>query len=288
MGIGLAWRLSPQVYAWRVRGAGEAKSGALPAFLQAGTQDAAAAGYDGIEVGLSVLAREGRAERLGEHLAERRLALAALFATLRLGSGQEAVQEIPRLAAAGRATGCRLLNLATLADPRFEAGEEDPPELGPLLAELGAQVAEQEMRLCWHPHEEHLRNDGARLLALLEATPARQVHVCLDLGWVARAGSDPVRLLRACGSRVGTVHLRDVQEGVWCQAVGEGELDLDRIAAELCGHQQVEWAAVELWFERATRVTRSLLDNARASLDALRRPDRLGAPPDREPPGDRS
>jgi sugar phosphate isomerase/epimerase len=277
MGVRLAWRLSPQVYAWRMKATSEAKSGEPPAFLLAGMGDAAAAGYDGIEVGLSVLG--SRVERIAELLAEHRLALAALFATLRLESCEEAMREIPRLAAAAGATGCRLLNLATLADPRLGAAAADPPNLVPLLSELGARVSEQGMRLCWHPHEEHLRADGARLLALLEATPAQHVHVCLDLGWVGRAGTDPVRLLRACGSRLGTVHLRDVRGGVWCQALGEGGLDLDGICAELRGQEQVEWASVELWFERATPVTRSLLANARASADALRRPQRLGAPP---------
>jgi sugar phosphate isomerase/epimerase len=86
---------------------------------------------------------------------------------------------------------------------------------------------------------------------------------------VAHAGADCLELLSACDGRLGLLHVRDVRQGVWCQAIGEGELDLAEIGRQLQKSEYEGWVAVELWFDRATLVTRSIVQNARVSRERL-------------------
>jgi sugar phosphate isomerase/epimerase len=272
----LAWRLSPQLYAWRLKGAADDVTGAL-ATLHQGIADASHMGYDGVEFSMSWLQEPGRLTAVAELLRNHGLDLAALFATVSDGADESALKRVAELAGQARSTTCVLLNVATVPSrraPRQTVGTIEDVDVAAtirVVGAIGARLLDQGMLLCWHPHAEHLRSSGEGLLRVLEATDPAAVAVCLDLGWVAKSGEDCVSLLRACEGRLGMLHLRDVRDGVWSQAVGDGELPLDAIGKQLQQAQYQGWASVELWFDRATRVTRSLRDNGQLSLKALRK-----------------
>lgn len=67
---------------------------------------------------------------------------------------------------------------------------------------------------------------------LLPALDPEACDLCLDLGWVHRAGLDPVAMMRAHAARVGYLHLRDFA-GERSVALGRGEVDLARQLAVL-------------------------------------------------------
>ena len=263
----LAWRLSPQIYAWRVRGS---DGRILPAFLEAGIDDAVAAGYSGVEVNLSALEGPGRVRALAEILGARGIASAAVFVTVRADDSEDALHEIADRAAPVVSLGCRILNVAVAPSSPGEAPGSFARTIA-MLSRLGTLCAARGVQLQWHPHDEDLRGGVSRLDEVLESTSREHVGVCLDLGWVLQAERDPVSLIRRCRGRIGIVHLRDRRDAAWCQALGEGDLDLEASLAELDRGGFDGWLSVELWFDRATRITRSLRENAAASAAALRR-----------------
>jgi sugar phosphate isomerase/epimerase len=265
----LSWRISPQLYAWRKGGAEEAPSG-LPQYLEEAFSHAAAGGYQGVEFGLSILNSNTRTRIIMDRLRERNLELAALFATLREGSGEKAIAEIAKLAEHAAGTGCTLLNVATLPPPGSPAaasgsvgGHRGTLEI---LEELGKALEGTSLRVCWHPHEEHLRNGAAGLREFTDnAGPA--LAVCLDVGWVLRANEVPENVLINDLGRIRMLHLRDMSQGRWRQALGEGDLNLRAVLAASSRLPHLHWASVEIWIERNTEVTRELAENALVSSE---------------------
>ena len=264
----LAWRLSPQLYAWTVRGRAD-PAGLLPAFVEVGLDDAAAATYEGVELALSIVRTKARAAKLEGTLAARGLRLAGLFAQLDERTPEAELHEVARRAADGAVADCRTIIVATTPAPVGRRAGSDHEHGPKLLARLAPIVAAHGLETCWHPHVEHLENDGAGLRRFL--CEVDTVRICLDLGWVIRAQADPARLLDACGGRLGALHLRDASASRWREAVGTGDLDLAQVADRVVRSSFDGWVTVELWFERATAVTRPLRDNALASATAIRR-----------------
>jgi sugar phosphate isomerase/epimerase len=271
----LAWRLSPQLYAWRVRGKSTG-SDLLPAFIHEGIADASYAGYDGVEFGLSVLRIPARIPALVKLLQSHGLALAALFCTISTGADDHSIETVVNHAITAPAIGCQFLIVATVQERR--SSQNIPSRIENLnlsntariIESLGTRLAERDIHVCWHPHEEHLGNGGEGLLRVLNATRINHVGLCLDLGWILRVSEDPLSILNACNERLRWLHIRDLSDGVWCQAIGEGLLDLGAITDRLKQFRYAGWLSVELWFERNTRMTRSLRENARISSERLR------------------
>ncbi|MBV9209307.1 MAG: sugar phosphate isomerase/epimerase [Acidobacteria bacterium] len=281
---GIAWRLSPQLYAWRMRQAKSPHDSIVPQFIADGLEDAANAGYDGVELGLSAFASAEVAEAVSNALKQHKLGIAALFYDVSTGADDESLRKIGSAATQAAKFGARLLNIITVADPATQAPHKkwrDDGSLDSVLRVMSVLAEEAErggMNVCWHPHAENLSEDCTGLRRFLQQSAQTRVGVCLDLGWVLRAGSDPLRALRLCGDRLSLIHLRDFNQGVWCQALGEGLLDLEAIGQYLVEYEREVWTSVEFFIDRSSRVTRSLADNARASASELRsfRPWKLG------------
>lgn len=270
----IAWRISPQLYAWSIRGAPPGPSG-LPAALLQGIEDAALAAYDGVEFSLSWLQTPDRVPAVREHLRSRGMKLAALFATVNDRADATALAAVADVAKRAFATDCALLNLATvpLAPRQRTAGEHLDGELAPtihVLETTGALLRDSGISLCWHPHDADFRNGGEGLQRVLAATDPAEVGICLDLGWIARVGEDSLALMRTCTGRLRMLHVRNVHHGYWSQSVDVGDLDLGAVGAYLQQSRYEGWLAVELWFERQTSITRSLDENALLSARALR------------------
>ena len=260
-----AWRISPQTYAWRIRSADPPDSD-VPAFLKHGVADAVAAGYDGVEFGLSTFNRPGRVEAVKQLLSEDALALASVFATVNASMSEAMLDELVRQAEAPLSANCTILNVAIQSQKIWDA--ESLHASVAVLNRLSEPLRTRAIQLCWHPHKEHFVAGCDGLLRVLEG--ALDCQVCLDLGWVALAGEDPVAVIGKCGSRIGYLHIRDLKGDSWTQSVGTGVLDVPGICQALERIHYGGWMAVELWFDRSTEVTRPLAENAAASLAVLR------------------
>jgi sugar phosphate isomerase/epimerase len=268
----LLWRMTPHAYAWRARDDRQPVNG-VPGMLAEGVEHADRAGYDGIEASLAWVVRPGVADALAAELARRDLVVDALFASLSVDAGADVVDRLAAQAKAARPTGYRFLNVVTVPTPaqrrEFSPTFDGPvPVVAALVGGLARALENTGLVVAWHPHDVSLRDGVDEVLGQV----GQDVRLCLDLGWVGRAGLEPVAVLRRLADRVATVHVRDLRaDGEWCEAVGEGVFDLAGTAAELDRLGHTGPTAVELMFERSTTVTRSLPENAALSATALRK-----------------
>ena len=90
---------------------------------------------------------------------------------------------------------------------------------------------------------------------------------CLDVDWVKRGGQDPMTLLKECAPRLGSLHLRSARNGVWMEEFGDGDVDYREVAAYLRQTGFTGDLYVELAYEKATAITRSLEENLKRSRE---------------------
>ncbi|MBY5791627.1 TIM barrel protein [Rhizobium leguminosarum bv. viciae] len=108
--------------------------------------------------------------------------------------------------------------------------------LGLRLAAIGQKVTAEGFGFAWHNHDFELKSvEGGAIPMeiLLEAAPG--IGWEADLGWILRAGRDPLTWLDAYAERIISVHIKDLQENPDAALEG-GWADL--------GHGVNEWAPI--------------------------------------------
>lgn len=81
------------------------------------------------------------------------------------------------------------------------------------LNEKGAALKREGLKLAYHNHNVEFARHGSKTAydLLLENTEPGVVWFEMDVGWVAAAGADPIRLLRAHRNRFRLMHVKDVE-----------------------------------------------------------------------------
>jgi sugar phosphate isomerase/epimerase len=99
---------------------------------------------------------------------------------------------------------------------------------------LGELARRRGIRLGYHNHDFEFIDElnGAPFEALMAATDPDLVHLELDVYWVAKAGRDPLQLLRLYGDRVLQMHLKDLDWAGGIADLGTGTLDLRGLIQE--------------------------------------------------------
>ena len=257
----ISWRASPQLY---VGPTGPETAAGRDGPLDRALEDARAAGYGGVEVSLSLLRTEEKAVRFAERLRELDLHVSALFTTL-----PPPAQLTAMLAVADR-TATILDQPGALplivAAPSLHAPA--PASLAGDLTLLAGSMPSR-LSLAWHPHLPDFRDGRHPVDRMLAAAPP-EVAMCLDLGWLLAAEQSPAAWIDGFRDRISAIHVRDRAGGTWTEAVGDGDLDLPGVRNALFRAGYAGWLTVELWFERATQVHRTVRQNADASASALR------------------
>ncbi len=92
--------------------------------------------------------------------------------------------------------------------------------MGTGLNRIGARLAERGMRTVFHPHVGTYVETFDEIRMLCEATDPSLLALCPDTGHLAYAGADPEIVFKAYASRIGYVHLKDV-DGPTLQRVRE-------------------------------------------------------------------
>lgn len=194
-------------------------------------------GYDGIE--------HGGAGPLGVP------EFKALNASLKLDpfgahTGLQGLQgeKLPETLAYYASLGTRFLAISDRRDD--EAGWK---ACGAALNAAGRAAAAHGITMQYHNHAHELTQKfGGRcaLDVLIAETDPAHVKFQLDVGWVTRAGEDPVVWLRKLEGRIRTIHVKDTTappDAQWTE-VGNGILPLGLVhkAAQALG---VEWYVVE-------------------------------------------
>lgn len=111
---------------------------------------------------------------------------------------------------------------------------------GKRLAEAGKPFQDAGLMFGWHNHDfELVATESGDLPLDLIAAASDDLMLELDLGWVKRAGQDPVERIKTYAGRLAAVHVKDIapqgentDEDGWAD-VGHGVMDWPAIHAAL-------------------------------------------------------
>jgi sugar phosphate isomerase/epimerase len=115
------------------------------------------------------------------------------------------------------------------------------------LNEQGRILKAAGIALHYHNHEfefQPLQGRTTGMDVLLRDLDFDAVDLCLDVGWLWRAGTDPAAFLAAHAARISYVHLRDFQ-GAVSVPLGQGEMNLAAVMASVAQLPDVRWLIVE-------------------------------------------
>jgi len=111
------------------------------------------------------------------------------------------------------------------------------------LNQIGQVCRAEGLTLCYHNHFWEIENDCAELHHICNHTDPKLVSLCLDVGWVQRAGGDPVSVARTFNDRVGYFHIKDTTPDEWME-VGYGDVDFPALFQVIQG-RSAGWLVVE-------------------------------------------
>lgn len=137
------------------------------------------------------------------------------------------------------------------------------------LVEAGKPVQDAGMVFGWHNHDFELVDLGAGetiLDLIVQASPDLKLE--LDIGWVIRAGQDPLKIIKQYSDQIHVAHIKDIAANGECQDE-DGWADV--------GHGVVDWAPIHAALQ-AVGVKRYIVEHdnpsdhkrfAQRSLDAV-------------------
>lgn len=205
---------------------------------------AARAGYDGVEIGAHKLDLDDP-QAFNTLTARHGLAVAGIhthgeiYTPGALLAKQESFRKAARFAREVRAT-CVLIS-----------GKAKPDKTG---AELQTEVAslhwmadicqEQGLQLFYHTHNWELADNLRELRYLAAHTSPEKVSLALDIGWVQRAGYDPLKVIDEFYPRISYLHLKDTLDDRWTE-VGKGVVDFKAVLEDLTRRGFSGWLTVE-------------------------------------------
>jgi len=232
------------------------------------------AGYENVQAWLDYFSSPESAKRLTAMLAKHNLAMPAAYTGGRMhvqADADKAIAGIIGKAKLGAKHGLKIV----VVNPDPLKREKTDPELDVQAANLdrlGASLREIGLRLAIHQHSPEMRSGAREWYHILKNTDAKNVFFCLDLHWVLRGGQDPYKLLADAGrpKRVIDLHLRNSRDGVWCEELGDGDIDHRRVKRVLDEIGYEGMYTVELAHERKTTITRSLSENITRSRQYVR------------------
>jgi sugar phosphate isomerase/epimerase len=135
---------------------------------------------------------------------------------------------------AANTLGARWITLANVSyEERLHL--RDWQELADVLNKAGAAAQRRGLSLCYHNHAFELESleDKIALDLLLASTEPALVKLQMDVYWMTRGGRNPATEIRRLGSRVATLHLKDMDatpaQGI--TSVGRGTIDFKAVLA---------------------------------------------------------
>jgi sugar phosphate isomerase/epimerase len=194
------------------------------------------AGFEWIE---SVSTHGLTPAKFAQTLADHGLKLSSMHAGLELLETQpEHVVE------ACKAAGCALVIMPWLPRGELSATGAGWSAMGRRLGGISQGLAKHGLRLGYHNHDfEFFSYDGRMAIEwLFDAVPASQLGWEADLGWVRRAGQDPLHWIQRYADRLVAVHVKDIApdgprrgEDGWC-TLGQGIVGWPTLLPALRGH----------------------------------------------------
>lgn len=121
-------------------------------------------------------------------------------------------------------------------------------KLGKTMETVGRSAKSKGIVFQYHNHAHEFKKYSGEfaLDILLGAADPALVGSQLDVGWVQRAGENPVAWLEKLGSRIKTVHVKDTTAGPnpkWTE-IGNGTVDFEAVHNS-CQELGIKWYIVE-------------------------------------------
>lgn len=203
----------------------------------------AAAGYDGIEIGaqhLDITQPEPFCSLVAGHGLE--------VVGIHVGgeiydpdSVARALRDLEQTVAFAAQVGAPYLPFS--GRPKLDKTEEEHRNQAASLNRLGRLCADHGLKLCYHNHYWEIEDGCAELRYLCQHTDPDLVWLCLDVGWVERAGGSPLEVAREFLERVAYFHFKDTKDDLWME-VGQGTVDFAGLLG-IIGGTALPWSVVE-------------------------------------------
>jgi sugar phosphate isomerase/epimerase len=225
--------------------------------------DIASAGYDGFEIGAQHL-DISQPEPFRRLVASHDLKVVGIHVGGEIydpKSVQEALDSLERIVAFTAEIGAPFMPFS--GRPKLDKTEEEYRHQAENLNRIGRLCRDHGITLGYHNHFWEILDDCAELRHLCDHTDPALVSLCLDIGWIERAGGHPVEAAEAFLDRVAYFHLKDTKEDEWME-VGHGTVDFPGLFQAIQEFQG-EWLVVE---QDETR--REPVQSARMSRDYLK------------------
>ena len=203
----------------------------------------AAAGYDGFEIGAQHLDIADPAQ-LQRQAAEQKLKIAGIHIGGEIYNPQsveEALDNLEKTIAFAAAVGATFVPFSGKMKPDKTAKELRYQAEN--LNRIGEICRKNDLTLCYHNHFWEIENDCAELHHICDHTDPALVSLCLDVGWVQRAGSVPHVVAETFFERIGYFHLKDTTADEW-REVGYGTVDFAELV-ELIRRKADWWLVIE-------------------------------------------
>lgn len=153
-------------------------------------------------------------------------------------------------------------------NPKPKQERKSDAELGTqarYVNRLGEELKKRGIDLLLHHHSPEMAEDAREWRHLYRNTDPATVSFCIDVDWVERGGQVPLTILRECGHRLRSLHLRNSRNGVWTETFGDGDIDYRPIADYLRQIRFSGYLSIELAYEKGTNPVRSLEEDLRLS-----------------------
>jgi inosose dehydratase len=211
-------------------------------------RDVAAAGYAGVELfDGNLIEYEGRPDDLRQLLGETGLQLVAVYSGANFIFGEileEELWRIRRAAVLAAELDAEQLVVGGGAKRSTGTTDDDYTRLADALDRVAAIAEEHGLRASYHPHLSTIVETPEQLERVMSRS---RIDFCPDTAHLAAAGGDPAELIRRYADRISYVHLKDFTADPFAfLPLGQGELDVAAIVAELADAGYNGWITVEL------------------------------------------
>jgi sugar phosphate isomerase/epimerase len=226
-------------------------------------EEIAAAGYNGFEIGAQHLNLD-RPATLIDLAARHSLQVVGVHVGGEIydpESVQAALQNLETIIVYAKTVGATFIPFSGKLKENKSAVELDHQAAN--LNRIGEVCRRHGLTLCYHNHYWEIENDCTELRHICAHTDPGLVSLCLDVGWVQRAGGQPLAVVKEFMERVGYFHLKDTTSTEW-REVGSGDVDFATLLPWL--KQQFDgWLVVE-----QDETQRAPLESAQLSRAYLR------------------
>ncbi|WP_135364371.1 sugar phosphate isomerase/epimerase family protein [Halosimplex halophilum] len=127
-------------------------------------------------------------------------------------------------------------------DAEHFQSREAVAETATRLENVAANLADHDFSLHYHNHDHEFAefDDTNGYDAFAEAC---SLLLEPDVGWIETAGHDPVEYIERYGDRVEIVHMKDMDDGEFCE-IGDGDVDM-QACADAAREADAEWLVYE-------------------------------------------